>query len=160
MYAVEHFLQGLVQRKCNFHLVFFDEHEEACIPPNVAWSNRSKYLLARSVIIRHFQAHLPGTCPSISLRVFKSVQDSDFDDYLKSSAVYFMLCHDGAILTLTTEKKSTLKHDNSEMIRLEAEERSRKIVFRGLIYSMIKRGYNVALINGLEWMDTKVRPRG
>ena len=28
VYAVEYFLQGLIQRKCNFHVVFFDNHKD------------------------------------------------------------------------------------------------------------------------------------
>lgn len=159
VYAVEHFLQGLVQRKCTFHIVFFDEHEEACIPRNAARLNRNKYLLARSVIIRHLQAHLPKAHPSISLQVFKSVEDPSFGNYLKTSAVYFMLCHDGADSTIITGGTPIPDEDRTEKARVEAEERSRKLLFRGLIYSMIRKGYNVALINGLEWMDTKVGPR-
>ncbi len=144
MYAVERFLQGLVQRKCNFHLVFFDAHQNACIPPRIAPTKSLLYLLARSIIIRHLKAHLPGSRPSISLRIFDSVHDPQLDDYLKASGTYFVLCHDGASSAIDYRMRKTHKSVN-------------KILFRGMIYSFMTRGYNVALVNGLEWMDTKVR---
>lgn len=153
VYSVEYFLQGLVQRKCNFHLVFFNEHQEACIPRCTSASNRQKYLLARSVFIRHFQAHHSG---SIKLQIFESIHDPDFGHYLHASGVYFMLCHDGANPAKVAEELPSLDDDKVGKPRVKAEELERKIVFRGMIFSLIKRGYNIALINGLEWMDTKV----
>lgn len=155
VYSVEYFLQGLVQRKCNFHLVFFDEHQEACIPRCTSPLNRQKYLLARSVFIRHFQAYQPG---SITLRVFEAIHDPYFDHYLNATGVYFMLCHDGAHSINDGEKLSPPGGDTVGKLRVEDEESVRKVVFRSMILSLIKRGYNIALINGLEWMDTKVLP--
>ena len=40
--------------------------------------------------------------------------------------------------------------------KIEEEELSRKTLFRTMICFLINHGYNVALINGLEWQDTKV----
>lgn len=153
VYSAEYFLQGLVERKCNFNIIFFDEHQEACIPRCTSSPNRQKYLLARSVFIRHFQAHQTG---SITLRIFKSIHDPDFEDYLNASGVYFMLCHDGANLADVGESSPPLDEDKIGKISVNDEEFVRKVMFRGMIWSLIKRGYNVALINGLQWMDTKV----
>ena len=36
VYEVEAFLQNLRQRRCNFHLVFFNSNERLCIPPNTS----------------------------------------------------------------------------------------------------------------------------
>lgn len=144
VYAVERFLHSLVQRKCNFHLAFFDSHERLCIPPGTPDAKAHLYLFARSVTIRHLKAHLPCSHPSISLQIFDSVYDVQFDAYLDTSGAYFFLCHDGA--------SSVIEH------RLQKKHSfSTKVLYRSLIYSLMKRGYNVALINGLEWMDTKVR---
>lgn len=144
VYAVERFLHSLVQRKCNFHLAFFDSHERLCIPPGTPDAKAHLYLFARSVTIRHLKAHLPCSHPSISLQIFDSVYDVQFDAYLDTSGAYFFLCHDGA--------SSVIEH------RLQKKHAfSTKVLYRSLIYSLMKRGYNVALINGLEWMDTKVR---
>ena len=46
--------------------------------------------------------------------------------------------------------------DKGGNINIEAGEFARKVGFRSTICLLIKKGYNVALINGLEWMDTKV----
>lgn len=138
-------------------MVFFDQHEELCIPRNTKPSNRYKYLLARTVLIRHLQVHLPRSQPSIQIESFESVQDPEFEEYLTESGVYFVLCHDGADLTALDEMPSTLLEDEIEKTRREAEDFSRKLLFRTMICSLINQAYNVALINGLEWMDTKVR---
>lgn len=144
MYAVERFLHSLVQRKCNFHLAFFDSHEILCIPPGTPDAKAPLYLFARSITIRHLKAHLPCSHPSIRLQIFDSVYDVQFDTYLETSGAYFFLCHDGA--------SSAIEH------RLQKKHAfSTKVLYRSMIYSLMKRGYNVALINGLEWMDTKVR---
>ncbi len=144
MYAVERFLQSLVQRKCNFHLAFFDAHEKLCIPPGTPDAKAHLYLFARSITIRHLKAHLPRSHLSIDLQTFESVYDARFDTYLETSGAYFFLCHDGA--------SSAIEH------RLQKKHTfPTKLLYRSMIYSLMKRGYNVALINGLEWMDTKVR---
>lgn len=103
--------------------------------------------------MRHFQAHQSGP---ITLRVFESIHDPDFEHYLNGSGMYFMLCHDGANLANVGEELTPPYEDTVSRHCVEAEEFARKVIFRGMILSMIKRGYNVALINGLEWMDTKV----
>ncbi|MCJ1464322.1 hypothetical protein MMC07_002935 [Pseudocyphellaria aurata] len=67
-----------------------------------------------------------------------------------------MLCHDGANPADLGEELSPRDDVKMGKLRVEAEEFVRKVMFRGMILSLIKSGYNVALINGLEWMDTKV----
>lgn len=155
IYAVEYLIKGLVQRKCNFHLVFFDDHDYLCIPKNTPLANQSKYLLARSVLLRHLRHYLPQSHPTIYVHTFASAADPDFREYLMVSGVYFMLCHDGAEPTLPSKKSSETPDDIHPH---EHYSRSKKFAFRSLIYIMINQGYNVALINGLEWMDTKVSP--
>ena len=90
----------------------------------------------------------------IQITIFKSVQDVRFDEYLKASGVYFMLCHDGAEPNTFDGERI---EDKIEKTRLEAEDCSRKLCFRTMICVLINKAYNVALINGLEWMDTKAR---
>ena len=141
VWAVERFLKGLVQRKCNFHIVFFQAHYNLCIPPDSPDAIHPKYLLAREAIIRHLQAHLPKSYPSIEIHTFTHLQSSKFAEYLLDSGVYFIMCHDGALPLL---------------VRPQRDEKVRRAKFRGMIHWLVARGYNVALINGLEWMDTKV----
>ena len=155
-YAVEHFLNGLVQRKCNFHLVFFDRHEELCIPRAVSSSNGIKYLLARAAIIRHLSLHLRKTQPSIELHTFQSFDDPGFRQYLNTSGIYFVMCHDGANPVRPSQDPSIEAKSESERARIEDQDESRKVAFRAMICWLINEGYHVALINGLEWADTKV----
>ena len=157
VYAVENFLKNLLQRKCNFHLVFFESHKNICIPQGTSSINRSKYLLARAIVYRHLQASLPRSHPSIELHHFDSIYEAAFTEYLRSTGVYFVMCHDGAKL-----ESLSLPDTDGDMIeqlveRSEDEESTTKFLLRSMICFLLDEGYNVALMNGLDWQDTKVR---
>ena len=156
IYAVEHFLHGLLQRKCNFHIVFFDTHENLCIPPGTESSNRFKYLLARAVVLRHLRINLGGPQPAIAIEEFKSTSDIAFQDYLRATGIYFIMCHDGASPGSPASGNDIALPTPSHQAEVESLEKSRKILFRAMICDLINKGYNIALINGLEWRDTKV----
>ena len=149
-YAIENFLQNLVRRKCNFHIAFFDKNQHLCVPSNASSEERTKYLLARSVVIRHLTQNLKDSYPRIEIHIFHSIHDSTFTDYLSSAGVYFVLCHDGAQSTQSSTKASQ-PNDVTER-----QSRARSLVFRSMIWWFISHGFNVALIGGLEWKDTKV----
>jgi hypothetical protein len=132
-YAVEKFLHGLVSRRCNFHIAFFDDFQDFCVPPNASPATSEKYLLARAAIIRHLQVNLQNVHPDIEVHRFTSITSEKFAEYLRTTDIYFVLCHDGA-----SGKKAYKKS------------------FRILIYDLMQRGYSTALVNGLELQDTKV----
>lgn len=155
VYAVEYFLQGLAQRKCNFHVVFFDNHKELCLPRRVPAIDKPKYLLARAAIQRHLGVNLRESHPTLEIHSFASEQDMAFRGYLKATGVYFVMCHDGANpVPLSTELSQGANEE--EKVEVDAQETLRKVAFRTLICWLINESYNVALINGLEWADTKV----
>ena len=150
VYVVEYFLQGLIQRKCNFHIVFFGNHQELCLPRGVAAANRQKYMLARAAIQRHLSINLPKSQPTLLIHSFASIQDTAFQEYLRATGVYFVMCHDGAnLVPLPT-------NDEEAKTEIAAQETSRKVAFRKMICQLISQSYSIALINGLEWADTKV----
>ncbi|KAI9840404.1 MAG: hypothetical protein M1838_004074 [Thelocarpon superellum] len=151
-YAVEHYLQNLVRRKCNFHLTFVEEHRELCIPVDAPAEHREKYLLARAAIIRHLHQFLPETHPSLQLLLFASIRGAEFERYLSSTGVYFVVCHDGARPARAMAADADRSHHQSTGPVHELE----KLAFRGMIWWFIHHGYNVALVNGLEWRDSKV----
>lgn len=155
VYAVERFLQGLLQRKCVFHLVFFETHKELCIPRATPLASRNNYLLARAIVIRHLQVHLPVSHPTVKIYTFSSVLDSVFQDYLKASGAYFIMTHDGANPSPLNQDPQ-LKRQEFNVESIAREEFRRRVMFRTTIFAMIDQGYNIALIDGLEWMDTKV----
>lgn len=153
---MEHFLQNLAQRKCNYNVVFFESHSQLCIPRGTSANNKPKYLLARSIVKRHLSANLQRTNLSIDIRSFKNVQDANFIEYLRATGVYFVMSHDGANpipLSISASDDEAVKMEKD---RIEAEETTRKVMLRSMIGALISHGYNVALINGLEWQDTKV----
>lgn len=155
VYAVEHFLQGLVQRHCNFHVVFFEANRALCVPRGVSQNRRSKYFLARTIIQRHLAVNLVHSHPSIKTKTFDSAQDAAFQTYLEATGVYFVMCHDGANVNSLSVDKS-LGENTDAQNALTTAEAYRKTKFRAIICSMMNRGYNIALINGLEFVDTKV----
>ena len=131
--------------------MFFDAHKELCIPRGVVTANRSKYLLARAVIQRHLSINLSKLHQSLEIHVFPSIYDTSFKNYLQNTGVYFLMCHDGA------NPSPPPKASKDVTAQINAQETSRKFAFRVMICTLIHEGYNIALINGLEWMDTKVR---
>ncbi|KAL8664973.1 MAG: hypothetical protein Q9168_007806 [Polycauliona sp. 1 TL-2023] len=155
VYAVEHILQGLLQRKCVFHIVFFNVHKELCIPRATPSGSKKNYLLARAIIIRHLEVHLPLSHPTVKVYNFSSVLDPAFQNYLNASGAYFIMTHDGANPS-PPSKDSRLKRHKLDLPSVEREEHRRRLMFRTTIFAVIDRGYNIALIDGLEWMDTKV----
>lgn len=156
MYTVEYFLQGLIQRKCNFQIVFFDNHKDLCLPRGVLAIDRPKYLLARAAIQRHLRVNLRESHPTLEIHSFTSNQDTAFRDYLNSTGVYFVMCHDGANPGPSSTDLSMPRANEEEQAEVNAQETSRKVAFRTMINWLINESYNVALINGLEWADTKV----
>jgi hypothetical protein len=158
-YAVENFLRGLVARRCTFHIAFFDQHRELCVPPFVTGENREKYLLARAAIIRHLSVNLKSVHPDIEIHVFPSVRSSSFAKYVETTDLYFIMCHDGASAK-SLRKRNLLSKEldvlEDEEHDSEQNELKAKLMFRLLIFWFMDRGYNAALVNGLEWRDTKV----
>ncbi|KAG6985319.1 hypothetical protein G7Y79_00113g101740 [Physcia stellaris] len=108
------------------------------------------------VILRHLQANLPKIHPSIELHVFSSVRSQSFFDFLKASGVYFVMAHDGANVVPISKDYGIQNLSEKDRANVETQEHSRKLGFRAMICYLIIQGYNVALINGVEWQDTKV----
>lgn len=158
-YAVEKFLHGLVSRRCNFHIAFFDDYADLCVPQHASPMTSEKYLLARAAIIRHLQVNLQNGHPDIEVRRFSSTSSEAFTEYLRTTDIYFVLCHDGA--SVSDLKKRAILQKDLNALEDEAKDHSErqktyKASFRTLIYGLMQRGFSTALVNGLEWQDTKV----
>ncbi|KAI9838157.1 MAG: hypothetical protein M1837_002619 [Sclerophora amabilis] len=147
VYVVESFLENLSRRNCNFHIAFFDDHKHVCVPCSSKPIHRWKYLLARSVVIKHLRTHVEAAHPAIETLNFRSTGDVTFEQYLNASAIYFVMCHDGA--------DAKFHGHLDEAYSPQYQARTKRFV-RQVIHQFISRGLNVALINGLEWKDTKV----
>ncbi|TQS38013.1 hypothetical protein Golomagni_01491 [Golovinomyces magnicellulatus] len=145
-YVLERFLENLVKRHCNFHIVFFEENANLCIPAGTIAVNRSRYLLARCLIRRHLEAYLPNCHVPIKVVSFQGLDCVQFEEYLSKSPVDFIMTHDGSNSNHSTgdgtsprENFQTLKHQ-----------------FRIMIYRLNRRKLNVALINKIDFRDSKI----
>ncbi|CAI6308174.1 unnamed protein product [Periconia digitata] len=160
-WAVERFLQDLIKRRCQFHIAFFDQYRELCVPSFVSdEGNKEKYLLARAAIIRHLRANLPSIHPEIDVKVFESVSSDAFANYLREVEFFFVLAHDGALPEalrrrhLLQKNLDTLQdevHDEANQHELQT-----KTAFRQIIHWFMSGGMSIALINGTQFQDTKV----
>lgn len=154
-YNVEHFLQNLVQRKCHFNITFFDSNREFCLPPSASAQNANKFYLARAAIIRHLQQNLAKSHPSIHVDVFKAWDSPDFSKHLQATSPYFIMAHDGALAN-NHNSKFVQEDQHASGDKKGPTPSPNRVPFREMILSFIDRGFNVSLLNGLEWLDAKV----
>jgi hypothetical protein len=131
-YNVEKLLKQLHSRGCNFHIAFFDDQPELCIPDGVDIKHRAKYLLARAAIIRHLRRNVEESLTKIYS--FPGIDHPAFLKYLHDAGCYFVLCHDGT-----------------------GAAQDGQMQYRWMLHWLAQKGWNVALLNGLECQDTKVR---
>lgn len=149
-YNVEHLLQNLVQRKCHFNITFFDSNREFCLPPSTSKKDANKFYLARAAIIRHLEQNVTKSHPGIRVETFKAWDSPEFGKYLQTTSPYFIMAHDGALAT--NNKSRTFRQDDSNV----PAPNPNRVPFREMILSFIERGFNVSLLNELEWLDAKV----
>ena len=118
------------------------ENAELCIPPGSPAKHRSRYLLARSAIKRHLTFHLPSALPGVLVNTFPSLQSEEAKEYLHVSPIHFVMAHDGA-----NKKIETTTTDS---------DKCAKILLRSMIWYFNTHKLNVALINQIEFRDSKV----
>lgn len=131
--------------------------------------------MAREAIVRHLTDNL-------DVKVFKSYGSKAFRDYLAASGAYFLMCHDGAfpkrkvaVGDLEDEAAEEVEESDEESeegsededseegdsedegaVKGHIESTTHNVGFRAMMNWFVSRGYNIALINGLETRDTKV----
>ena len=175
-YLVEKILQKLQQRKCVFEIIFFAQNAPLCIPAYADAEIHDRYLLAREAIIQHLISISLQSTNRLRVKQFESYLSKSFETHLIKSGVYLFMCHDGAVATQHEDETPSDEGDaptdsesdgNSESDGSDEEidenetgaiphgMRSR-IQHRMMINWFFGRGYNVALVNSLEFRDTKV----
>ncbi|KAF8857718.1 P-loop containing nucleoside triphosphate hydrolase protein [Acephala macrosclerotiorum] len=154
VYVVEKFLENLIKRHCQFHVAFFNENAQLCVPNGKSEAQRARYLLARAVIKRHLGLRLPTSHPNVLVKNFPSLTSPEFQEYLHESPVLFVMVHDGS----GKESKFTIAEgDNTTTMRkMSDDERLSKKLFRGIIWYFNTHKLNAALINQIEFRDSKV----
>ena len=66
------------------------------------------------------------------------------------------MCHDGADQGKPVSLNIETDNANGTNPLDDRVEVSRKTRLRSMIYDFLAQGYNAALVNGLDWVDTKV----
>jgi hypothetical protein len=173
-YLAEKLLQKLQQRKCVFQVVFFDQNAPLCIPLGVHSDLHDRYLLAREAIIQHLIAVRVQPSQFFQALRFDSYESDEFKAHLISSGAYLFMCHDGASSPYSkddTASDTDTSDSESESSSDELEDGPSKdsyvdkrgeisrFTFRMMIYWFVEQGYNLSLINSLEFRDTKVSLR-
>ncbi|RDW76742.1 putative DEAD/DEAH box helicase [Aspergillus mulundensis] len=164
---VEKFLANLRQRKCVFHVVFFADHAQACIPLDSGKERRRKYRLAREAILQHLTQNLATAVPEMQVKCFNNYQSTEFQQYLQSVGAYFLMCHDGSTPFVVSEALHIPDDDRkgveADSLNKDMEASSispkvwpTKIMMRSMIHWFICNGYNIAILNSLECRDSKV----
>lgn len=117
-------------------------------------THRSRYLLARSIIKRHLAVHLPDSNLNLAVNVFPSLNSPEFQDYLRISPIHFVMTHDGSQRSITSVPVTkTLDTDENPV---NDDDHWTKILLRGMIWAFNTHKLNVALINRIEFRDSKV----
>jgi ATP-dependent RNA helicase DDX60 len=130
------------------------ENAELCIPSGTAGTHRSRYLLARAIIKRHLAVHLPDAHPNLQVNVFSSLKSSEFQEYLRLCPIQFVMAHDGSPKSITS---APLVHlPDADTPPADDDEKWTKILLRGMIRSFNVHELNVALINRIEFRDSKI----
>ncbi|KAI9055505.1 hypothetical protein LZ554_000454 [Drepanopeziza brunnea f. sp. 'monogermtubi'] len=146
VYVVERFLEDLIKRHCQFHIAFFEENAQLCIPPGVNAEHEPRYLLARSIIRRHLTRHLPSAC-AVVINTFPGLDSKEFANYLDVSPIHFVMSHDGS----RREAKADTSGRGTNL-----NEKVSKVALRSIIWWFNTHKLNVALINRIEFRDSKV----
>ncbi|KAL5335419.1 DEAD/DEAH box helicase [Aspergillus crustosus] len=171
-YLVEKFLEQVRRRKGVFHIVFFSSHAQICIPENTSETLWPKYRLAREAILQHLLQNIPAAVASIKVKCFQTYQSDDFKDYLQSVGAYFLMCHDGTSPT-PRDPAGDHKVPREADISLSDEEPysalepgvcfaaavkvcPTKILLRSMIHWFVSHGYNISILNSVEFRDSKI----
>lgn len=138
VHAVEKFLADLERCGCRFHVVWFSDQEQLCIPPQALEVNRAKYHLTRAVLIEHLNRDAGRGCQKVSFE-FPSLSSPEFGIYLQEHAVQCFVCSDG--------RPGPTDTPNDD----ERRQRCLEIIFR-----LNTHGYSIALLDGIELTSSKV----
>ncbi|EWC47251.1 hypothetical protein DRE_03370 [Drechslerella stenobrocha 248] len=135
IYAIEKFLNNLRRRGCNFHVIFFEDRRLLSFNHATTRRNRAGHpILIREAFFHHLQQSLTADNP-VKVHQFKSLADPAFKRYLSDAKPYFCMAHDAVA---------------------SARSREQHLLQCGMLWSLMRDGYNVALLDRVEFRDSKV----
>ncbi|KAL0783517.1 hypothetical protein CaCOL14_001423 [Colletotrichum acutatum] len=142
VHAIEVFLAKLKERGCNFHVLWFDSHQDLATPPDSPKNKSYKYLLTRAVIIEHLRCPEPHPKMSFDDRgidspmsfVFPSITSPEFLSYTNQHRFHFVMMAQGRSSDLDTTREGK---------------------FLNVMYLFGLRGYSLAFIDDIEFRSSK-----
>ncbi|RPA88242.1 P-loop containing nucleoside triphosphate hydrolase protein [Ascobolus immersus RN42] len=148
VYIVETFLHNLRRRACVFDIVFINSWKDISIPSGKEDAS-DKYLLARSILIKHLQELAD---PDMDVRVYDTPRQTEFLDWLQATKHLFIMAFDAEHWERETGEEDEPKVEEPTPEQLEA----RKInnVWRTFMHLVEK--YPIAFVNKTEFVDSKV----
>ncbi|KAH9906763.1 hypothetical protein F4778DRAFT_769151 [Xylariomycetidae sp. FL2044] len=138
VFAVEKFLCQLKSRGCKFHVVFFDDHQDLCLPAATTERQLYKYRLTRTILCQHLER-----CANQDEKVihqFPSIESEEYASYLTRNAVLFILCDDGA-----SEPDGRADHI---------------LLSQYMIHEVLRKEYSIALISSVEFRSSRLKYTG
>ncbi|KAM3565682.1 hypothetical protein ARSEF4850_001282 [Beauveria asiatica] len=130
IHAVEEFLKKLELRGCQFHIIWFENHEQLCMSSSAAAFGFHR--LTRAILIKHLWQSSAGNKITFE---FPNVKSPAFQQYTAKNSLRYFLCLDGF----------SFDEDKSPFAM-------RHLAF---INQLSSRGYSVALINSFEFDSSK-----
>lgn len=148
VYCVERFLQSLKRRKCYFYVTFFEEHADLSIPGRAQKKDLAKWKFARETLKRHLletvNDQIMEEGEERMAYGFDGLGDPRFAAFLEAKRPYFFMAHDGDDVDEDAAGESASVED----WRLKQ-----------VVKTYMEMGYNVALVNQVEFIDSKVGSR-
>ncbi|KAI9099463.1 hypothetical protein DFS34DRAFT_72610 [Phlyctochytrium arcticum] len=142
VYAVESFLQKLVNAKANFELAFFKDREmQTCISPRLDETKKIQCRrLLRAIVIDHLERN-----SKVVVNVFDSVYGQDWARYVDTKKPYFIMTDDGTAVVETGAS-------DVELGILDA----RRNAMLECMWMFLHQGLTVALLSEDLFRDAKV----
>ncbi|KAF4582000.1 DEAD-like helicase [Ophiocordyceps camponoti-floridani] len=140
IHAVEKFLANLTKRGLNFHIVWFRDFENLCVPALTASESEptpvetNSYRLMRVIFIKHLQHHALRS-QEIQFE-FADYRSEEFEQYRTRNTLRFFLCLDGNAFNGSWTPVA--------------------IQYLNFIHHVASAGYSIALINHVQFNNLKV----
>ncbi len=170
VHAVETFLSRLRDRGCNFHVLWFDDHESLLRPvdgvsgldgeerknagatgsPDAQYARATvlqKRRLLRAVVIRHLARYDQDTSPDAPVSfLFASMESEAFAVYRQRRPVRLFFASDGQAALLC-----------DGMAQDAAAAASSKMRYTSIIYRLSTAGHTVGVLDDVEFRSSEVR---
>lgn len=163
---MESFLAKLQNRRCNFRVLWFDDHESLLLPGRVHEGTKAppeqqyaqatvfqKRRLARAILIRHLEQFCQQMTPPTELCFrFSSMDSEEFASYRKHTPIRLFFVSDGQAVSMCDNMGKPSVPDETPM----AHVGTGMMTFQSIIYRLSTAGYTVGLLDDIEFHSSEV----